>query len=210
VSADAWRPETLALIATGTPQPLTQLRPIVVIDLSDLLAVAPRVAWTSGSGQASGAINIRSPIGYLLHEVTPLRYWPIAFWKRVRWSAHDWCWRRILRLSRMVTSRASFHITLPSQGAHVAATLEFISGARFGSGIDGVQVEIWWFDSADGASPGKLLGQVGASDNGNATNLPGDLSLNGGQTGELRIIVRARANSGNDWLTWTQLTVSPN
>ena len=73
-----------------------------------------------------------------------------------------------------------------------------------------MQVELWWFDSAGGTSPGKILGQVGASDNGNATNLPGDLSPNGGQTGELRIIVRARANSGNDRLTWIQLTVSPN
>jgi tetratricopeptide (TPR) repeat protein len=206
-----FQPQILTPIPTVTPRPATQLRPIVVSSPTDLLAVAPRAAWTNGSGQSSlwldqypAADSTLAPRGYAAYVPADRTLETGAVvGQRLVLATHP-------EFKPDGYIQGVFPLTLPTQGATVAATLEFISSARFGSGVDGVQVEMWWFDSAGGSSPGKLLAQVGASDNGSATNLPGDLSLNGGQTGELRIIVRARANSGNDWLTWTQLTVSPN
>jgi hypothetical protein len=93
--------------------------------------------------------------------------------------------------------------------------MAYLLGAKGDAQFDGVNVKIYWCDAQSVTASCTLLNQPDSVPyrviyNGQVKKFTADLTPFAGQTGELQLIVNAQTNSGNDWLTWTQLTVSPN
>jgi uncharacterized protein YkwD len=204
---------TPQILPTNIPVPTPQASSASLTignDPVNLLDHAPFATWTNGSGQANlwldsyptAKDNVSSGFAVYVPKGFTLETGDVVQGDRQVVQTHP-------EFKANGEIRGTFTLELPPQGADLFATLAFLSGASSSQIADGVSVEVYWCDAQRGTAPCALLDQANASDNGSATNLTADLTKFAGQTGELQLVVNARANSGNDWLTWTALMITP-
>jgi len=177
------------------------------VSASDLISSARSATWSNGNGETGlwleatpDASNPLAPRGFAVYVPKGS---PLASGAEVK---ND---QQIIETHPQFVPngeiRGSFQLTLPPQ-ARFSATLEFLMGA---TQSDGVHVEVWWLDATRGTSPGEKVTEADVRYAPLPLTLDADMSKYGGQTGQLQLVVKAGATSGEDWITWRDVKVSP-
>jgi hypothetical protein len=198
---------------TPTPKPTATPRPIATPTIAaitiqaktDLREFAPRAIWTNGSG-GSGLWRSAIPeAGDPLASRGFAAFVPTDRFLETGNLNQDP--RTIFTHPEFLPGgeiRGAFRLALPPEGARLFARLAFLDGA---DKSDGVRVEILWRRA--GAADAVQLTEVLVGDNGSETNRDVDMRAYAGEIGDLILVVNARVDSSQDWLTWTALEVEP-